>query len=246
MCTRETSTIVFHWAFEIRPSGKAAFSVSRVQAGIAGGGWRRLRMRDGRSKTATDNKSYDDTFYRSIGERRRLRPAWKGRSWRESSSFLERDHLCCLGERLPRPREEAIYHSWNLLSTNPPIPPPDSTTRDPSTRLLAPPNTIHLPYPRPLAPLASRHADDLSLLAKLYFYVAFFLRSPPYSRFLRWFYSSSKLMIMGVTLLFNIYNRVWKFWTFNETLKSILFTFSNIVFVIMWLHNEELKNFKCV
>lgn len=59
--------------------------------------------------------------------------------------------------------------------------PPDSTTQDPSTRLLAPPNTIHLPYPRPLAPSASRHADDLSLLAKLYFYAAFFLRSPPYS-----------------------------------------------------------------
>lgn len=95
-------------------------------AGVAGGGWRRLRMRDGRSKTATDNKSYDDTFYRSIGERRRLRPAWKGRSWRESSSFLERDHLCCLGERLPRSREEAIYHSWNPLSTSPPIPLPPS------------------------------------------------------------------------------------------------------------------------
>ena len=142
----------------IRDKGEREGWLQRFEGaaeGIAGGGWRRLRMRDGRSKTATDNKSYDDTFYRSIGERRRLRPAWKGRSWRESSSFLERDHLCCLGERgCP---VLARRQSITLGTYYPPLP-PDSTTQDPSTRLLAPPNTIHLPYPRPLAPSASRRS----------------------------------------------------------------------------------------
>ena len=127
-------------------------------------------MRDGRSKTATDNKSYDDTFYRSIGEQLaspHLCPPWKGRSWRESSSFLERDHLCCRERAcLVLARRQSI-----TLGTYYPAPPRQLNHRDPPTRLLAPLNTIHLRYPRSLAPSASRHVRDLPSRARNFIFL---------------------------------------------------------------------------
>lgn len=202
-----------------------------------GGGWRRLRMRDGRSKTATDNKSYDDTFYRSIGVSVPLEKEDPGEKARASS----REITSAGWERgcLVLARRQSI----TLGTYYPPTPPPLNHTRP----FHAPPNTIHLPYPRPLAPSASRHADDLSPLAKLYFYVAFFLRSPPYS-------AVPDFPRLSGWILFLIVDRYWgnvSCLYFAGRAERVIEnfernqSFSNIIiFVIMW--SSELENFECV
>lgn len=185
-------------------------------------------MRDGRSKTATDNKSYDDTFYRSIGVSVPLEKEDPGEKARASS----REITSAGWERgcLVLARRQSI----TLGTYYPPTPPPLNHTRP----FHAPPNTIHLPYPRPLAPSASRHADDLSPLAKLYFYVAFFLRSPPYftvpdfQRLSGWILFLIVDRYWGNVTLF-IFRRTWnrKFWTklWNQS------NFSNIIiFATTW------------
>lgn len=114
-------------------------------------------MRDGGSKTATDNKSYDDTFYRSIGEHSSTVSFPPERQILQRKLELSRERSPLLpGESLPRPCEEAIYHSWNPPSSTP----HQFNHRGPPARLLAPLNTIHLLYPHPFAPLVPVHAED--------------------------------------------------------------------------------------
>jgi len=89
---------------------------------VGDGGW--LRMRDGRSKTAPIiNHRMIHSIVPSPLARARARarerssfvPSFllKTRSRRESSSFLERDHLCCRERARLVLAKEAIYHPWN-------------------------------------------------------------------------------------------------------------------------------------
>lgn len=122
-------------------------------------------MRDGRSKTATDNKSYDDTFYRSIGERsflsvlpekqipRRKLELSRERSplpLRESSASSSRaGNLSLLERTIQHPSLACL-----LCHLRPPGPSNTSTPRF---------WTNHLLYPCPFVPLPRLLDTDRSL-----------------------------------------------------------------------------------
>lgn len=103
------------WASLVRLDGDPGIRVWRrgwIGGGRVGGrGW--LRMRDGRSKTAPIINHR--MIHSIVPSPRTSVPSFllKTRSRRESSSFLERDHLCCRERACLVLAKEAIYHPWN-------------------------------------------------------------------------------------------------------------------------------------
>lgn len=123
-CTRETSSVVFHSAFEIR--GEREGCLQRFEGAVEEG----EGVEDGcgcemvaRRQPPIINHTMIHSIVPSASPSRLKRKILE----RKLELPRERSPLLAEGERLPRPREEAIYHSWNLLSTNPATPQPHKT-----------------------------------------------------------------------------------------------------------------------